>query len=157
MRSVDWISVWKISRPLFILAFIATGLPIRMLIVRRLGLARPKLAWLCISIASAVFIVAGPLPVFVVLPAFLPVWLIAGERGVMSMLMAIPIAATVGIIEALFDSAMLRILLKEGMGKKRILVLFAGNATNVAITIGLVIGLLLMSPVDVIAALRFVE
>lgn len=73
------------------------------------------------------------------------------------MLMAIPIAATVGIIEALFDSAMLRILLKEGMGKKRILVLFAGNATNVAITIGLVIGLLLMSPVDVIAALRFVE
>jgi len=136
--------------PHFFWVYVLCGLPLRMLAVRRSGAVLPKRAWLVSSAASVIFVFCVP---FAALPAFLVVALGAGNHAMYSLLMGLPIAASVGAAAAMVDAVLFRVVLRETVNRKTLLLLFGTNALNVSVAIGGVLGWMAVYPARVVAAL----
>jgi hypothetical protein len=145
---IDWLAVWKIYRyPHFFWTYTSLNLLVRFLTLRLLNLAKPK-TWLLSTASSVLLVPAVP---FVALPTFALVALVAGQAAVHSLLMAFPIALFVGISGCLMDGLLLRLLLGNAVGRRRIWYLFGINLLVAFLAVGGVVTLMLVHPPEVIA------
>jgi hypothetical protein len=151
--SVDWLVLWKwYYYPLFFWSYIACGIPLRMIAVSRLGFARRTRAWLLSSTASAPFVFIMPV---LALPAFTVVILAAGHRASYSVLMAFPIAVSIGVFGALLDTALFRFALRNKASLREFWWMSATNAVNVFLAVAIVLARESAYPTKVIASLNY--
>lgn len=65
--------------------------------------------------------------------------------------MAIPIALSLAFLGCLVDGILLRIMLREAVGRERMRFLFGTNLLISLLAIGAVVALMLLHPIEVIA------
>jgi hypothetical protein len=148
LPDVDWIAIWKIYRPFFISAYVASSLGTRILMVRQVPAVSPAKTWLLSGAASLLIVPATP---FLAIPAFVLAALIAGRAAVDSFFMAVPIAVSLGSAGALVDAVLLRLISPKAVSKKEMCFLFGTNILVTTLPISVVIALILVHPVEVIA------
>ncbi len=154
MRSIDWLSVYKICRPFFFYSYIAAGLLIKAVTVRKLRLESPLLWWTFSSTTAVVFAGIEVFPVLAALPAFALAALIGGREGTMSFFVAIPLVVSIAVVTAIIDAALIRLVAREPIDKRRFAVLVVANAAMVGIAIGYV--LLFVVPRIQVIALKYI-
>jgi hypothetical protein len=116
--------------------------------LRRLNTAAPNKTWLLSSTASLLIVPAVP---FLALPAFALLALAAGQIAVYSLLMALPIALSVGTFGGLIDGILFRLLLRGAGGRKRMWFILGTNLLVTLVAVGALVALMLAHPPQVIA------
>jgi hypothetical protein len=146
---VDWLLLWRFYHfPLYFCGFIAAGVPLRAMMARRYAMPSRNSFWLASSTASSLSIIYTPIAA---IPVFFLVALLGSKRAIYSTLIAIPMSLSIGAAGALVDAAILRLLFPQTEHKKKALLLFATNALNAAIAIGIVLAWMSIYPPNVIA------
>lgn len=148
LPQVDWLVVWKIYHyPYFFWSYSVLSLAIRFAALRLLNSAAPTKTWFLSSTASLFIVPAVP---FIVLPAF-ALAMAVGKVAVYSLLMALPIVLSVGLFGGLIDGILLRLLLGQAVGRRRMWVLFGTNLLVAVLAVGTVVALMLAHPPRIIA------
>jgi hypothetical protein len=149
LPQVDWLVVWRIYHyPYFFWMYAVLSLVIRFQTCRHLNSAAPTKTWLLSSTASLLIVPAVP---FLAVPAFALVAVAVGKVGVYSLLMALPIVLSVGLFGGLIDGILVRVSLREAVGRKRICFLLGTNLLVALVAVGSVVALLLACPPQIIA------
>jgi hypothetical protein len=153
-QSVDWIAMWHIYRPFFISAYVFFSFLIRLWLARRLTLGSWIKNWLISSSASLAILLSFPLIVIICSPAWIILVLLTGRKVADSLLMAVPIAASVAAFNTSLDVTVVRRLLRTAMSNRQIGLVSRANCAIAGLVIATVIALHLLHPVEVIAAVH---
>ena len=136
--SIDWVVMWKLFHNQFFWIYLAFGIPIRFLAVRRFRAASASKTSLSVVVASfAASIFTTWLPIVPILGVGLPLSLIGRTAVGESLLIGVPLVAiAMGIETAFLDAVLFRVLLKESI-KKRLMSLLIANILNASIALAL--------------------
>lgn len=135
---MDWVVMWKLFHVQFFWIYLALGIPIRFVTVRRFGAASSRKTGASVAVASFASSVFGTwLPIATIFGVGLPLGLL-GETAVgESRLIGVPLVAiSRGIETAFLDAVLFRMLLKESV-KKRSVSLLIANILNASIALAL--------------------
>ena len=135
---IDWVVMWKLFHIQFFWVYLALGIPVRFVVIRRFGAASSRKAGLSVVVASFVSSVFGTwLPIAPVFGVGLPLGLLGKTAVGESLLIGVPLVAiSMGIETASLDAVLFGMLLKESV-KKRFVSLLIANILNASIALAL--------------------
>ena len=135
---IDWVVMWKLFHVQFFWIYLALGIPIRFVAVRRFGAASSRKTGLSVVVASFASSVFGTwLPIAPIFGVGLPLGLLGKTAVGESFLIGVPLVAiSMGIETAFLDAVLFRMLLKESV-KKRFVSLLIANILNASIALAL--------------------
>lgn len=113
LQNVDWIAMWLIYHPFFIWAYVFFSFLVKLCLARRLTPGSWIKNWLISSSASLTILLSFPLIVIICSPAWIILVLVTGRKVADSLLMAVPIAASVAAFDTFLDVTVVRRLLRN--------------------------------------------
>lgn len=150
LPGLDWTGLWKIYSRLFLSAYFITGAPLRIWFARTRYPRSSGKVWLVSCAATVLYLPCIP---FTAGPAFLPVLFFPTHDAASSIVMAVPIALSVGFFGALLDAAAFRLLLRERLAGRRFASLLGLDSLNALIAILIVFAWMAIYPPNIVARL----
>ena len=148
----DWLIIWKLWHyPWFFWSYASIGVLARLLVLPRLNPTAPIRTWLLSSTGSLLIVPAVPL---LVLPASVLAALAGARASVYSLRMAIPIVLSIGLANALIDGILLRLLLRQSLGLRRMWFVIGVNLFVAGFATAVVMLVRHIHPIEMIASVH---